>query len=189
MQHVIIGAGPAGVTAAEALRRLSPECEIKIIGEEPEPPYSRMALPYHLVNQVPESGTYLRKRDNYFEKLAIDVVQDRVSAIDTVSKTLKLVSGGDQSYDRLLIATGSTAVKPPVEGIGLPGVHNCWTLEDARAILERAKPGAKVLLMGAGFIGCIILEALASRKVDLTVVEMENRMVPRMMNQTFRWIN
>lgn len=183
MQHVIIGAGPAGVTAAEALRRLSPDCEITIIGDEPEPPYSRMALPYHLVNQVGEFGTYLRKKENYFDDQRIDILQDRVSSIDTEAKIVTLESGSEKAYDRLLIATGSTAVKPPVEGIGLPGVHNCWTLADARSILDRAKPGAKVLLMGAGFIGCIILEALASRKVDLTVVEMEDRMVPRMMNQ------
>lgn len=59
----------------------------------------------------------------------------------------------------------------------------CWTLEDARHIFSLATPGAKVVLMGAGFIGCIILEALAARGVDLTVVEMEDRMVPRMMDQ------
>jgi NAD(P)H-nitrite reductase large subunit len=60
---------------------------------------------------------------------------------------------------------------------------NCWTLADARRIIERCTPGSRVMLMGAGFIGCIILEALASRGVKLTVIEMEDRMVPRMMNQ------
>ena len=65
----------------------------------------------------------------------------------------------------------------------LPGVHPCWTLADYRNIAARADKGAKVVLMGAGFIGSIILEALAARGVDLTVVELENRMVPRMMNE------
>jgi NAD(P)H-nitrite reductase large subunit len=60
-------------------------------------------------------------------------------------------------------------------------VHPCWTLADARAIQTLAQPGARVVQMGAGFIGCIILEALASRGVKLTVVEMGDRMVPRMM--------
>jgi NAD(P)H-nitrite reductase large subunit len=60
-------------------------------------------------------------------------------------------------------------------------VHPCWTLADARAIMALAKPGARVVQMGAGFIGCIILEALASRGVKLSVVEMGDRMVPRMM--------
>jgi len=82
----------------------------------------------------------------------------------------------------LLIATGSTPLAPPIPGIDLPGVTSCWTLEDARHIARVAKPGSKVVLMGAGFIGCIILEALAKSGADLTVVEMEDRMVPRMMN-------
>jgi NAD(P)H-nitrite reductase large subunit len=63
----------------------------------------------------------------------------------------------------------------------LPGVHPCWTLEDARAIAARATKGSRVVQMGAGFIGCIILEALAARGVELVVVEMGDRMVPRMM--------
>jgi len=63
-------------------------------------------------------------------------------------------------------------------------VHPCWTLADARAIMALAQPGARVLQMGAGFIGCIIMEALAMRGVKLSVVEMGDRMVPRMMGPT-----
>jgi NAD(P)H-nitrite reductase large subunit len=63
-------------------------------------------------------------------------------------------------------------------------VHSCWTLADARAIAHLATPGAKVLQMGAGFIGCIIMEALQQRGVELSVVEMGDRMVPRMMGPT-----
>jgi NAD(P)H-nitrite reductase large subunit len=182
MQHVIIGTGPAGVIAAETLRKQAPESGVTLIGDEPEPPYSRMALPYYLVDNIDERGTHLRKRDNWFEDHRIEVIRDHVDSIDTDAKTLSTKSGGSRSYDRLLIATGSEAVKPPIDGVNLPGVYNCWTLADAREIIERAKPGARVVLMGAGFIGCIILEALASRGVELTVIEMEDRMVPRMMN-------
>jgi NADPH-dependent 2,4-dienoyl-CoA reductase/sulfur reductase-like enzyme len=66
----------------------------------------------------------------------------------------------------------------------LPNVHSCWTLEDARKIMALATKGARVLQMGAGFIGCIIMEALAARGVRLSVVEMGDRMVPRMMGPT-----
>jgi NAD(P)H-nitrite reductase large subunit len=86
-------------------------------------------------------------------------------------------------YDRLLIASGCYPVRPPLPGIDLPGVHTCWTLADARAIAERAQPGSRVLQIGAGFIGCIIMEALCARGVKLTVVEKGNRMVPRMMTE------
>jgi NAD(P)H-nitrite reductase large subunit len=74
-------------------------------------------------------------------------------------------------------------MKAPIPGIDSPGVHACWTMEDARKIIAGAKPGARVLQMGAGFIGCIIMEALAARGTKLTVVEMGDRMVPRMMTE------
>ncbi len=184
MQHVIIGAGPAGVIAAETLHKLDGDAHVTLIGEEAEPPYSRMAIPYLLIDQIGEAGTYLRKGPGHYEGRGIDVRQGRVSKVETKTKRVSLEGGGEVDYDKLLIATGSHPVAPPIPGIDAEGVHPCWTLADARAIAALAKPGASVVLMGAGFIGCIILEALASRRVKLTVVEMENRMVPRMLDET-----
>lgn len=183
MKHVIIGAGPAGVVAAQTLRSLDAGSKITLVGDEGEPPYSRMAIPYYLVDNIGEDGTYLRKQAGWYDERAIERVDDRVASVDSAAHQLRFESGRTLDYDRLLIATGSSAVKPPIDGVDLAGVHNCWTLADAREIINRAKPGANVVLMGAGFIGCIILEALASRGVKLTVIEMEDRMVPRMMNQ------
>ncbi|MBO68306.1 MAG: FAD-dependent oxidoreductase [Acidiferrobacteraceae bacterium] len=183
MRHLIIGAGPAGVVAAETLRQLDSSSDILLIGDESEPPYSRMAIPYLLRGRIGEEGTYLRKSARYFEERRIEILQERVSTISTDNRSVRLESGNVEAYDRLLIATGSSPTSPPIDGVDLPGVHSCWTLEDARSIAARSSSGSKVVLMGAGFIGCIILEALASCGVDLTVVELENRMVPRMMNQ------
>jgi NADPH-dependent 2,4-dienoyl-CoA reductase/sulfur reductase-like enzyme len=184
MEHVIIGAGPAGVVAAETLHKLDPASSVTIVGDEPEPPYSRMALPYYLIERIDESGTYLRKDAGHFRDLGIGLKQGRVESVSPGERRLRLADGSTLSYDRLLVATGSRPATPPVPGIDLPAVHACWTLEDGRNIARLAKPGAKVILMGAGFIGCIILEALAKRKVELTVVEMADRMVPRMMSNT-----
>ncbi|MEQ8660648.1 MAG: FAD-dependent oxidoreductase [Gammaproteobacteria bacterium] len=182
MQHVVIGAGPSGVVAAETLRKLQPEAGITLIGDEPEPPYSRMAIPYLLIKQIEEQGTHLRKSAGHFAAQRIDVVQGRVSALDRAARRLTLADGSSVAYDRLLVATGSRPVAPPIPGMDLAGVTSCWTLADARRIAATARPGARVVLMGAGFIGCIILEALARSGAALTVVEMGDRMVPRMMN-------
>ncbi len=184
MKHVIIGAGPAGVIAAETLRKVDPTASIVMIGEEQEPPYSRMALPYYIINKIDETGTYLRKDAAHFSNKDIDIIRDRVNTIDAAGKKLELANQDSVDFDKLLIATGSHPIRPPIEGMDLPNIHSCWTLEDGRNIVNKAKPGSNVVLMGAGFIGCIILEALAMRDVNLTVIEMGDRMVPRMMDQT-----
>lgn len=183
-RHVILGAGPAGVIAAETLRKHAPADEIVLIGDEPEPPYSRMAIPYLLIGNIDERGTYLRKNPAHYDNLRIDVRRQRAKSVDAQAKAVVLGDNTALDFDTLLIATGSSPVRPPIRGMDLPGVHSCWTLEDARRILQLATPGARVLQMGAGFIGCIILEALAMRGVQLTVVEMGDRMVPRMMGPT-----
>ncbi|HSV71173.1 MAG TPA: FAD-dependent oxidoreductase [Methylibium sp.] len=184
MRHLILGAGPAGVIAAETIRKHSPYDTITIVGDEPEPPYSRMAIPYLLVGKVGEDGTYLRRDPDQFRKLNIKLLRQRALRVDAKARTVTLDNGSVLGFERLLIATGSNPVRPPVPGMDLPGVQPCWTLENARAIAALAQPGAKVLQMGAGFIGCIIMEALALRGVELTVVEMGDRMVPRMMGPT-----
>jgi NAD(P)H-nitrite reductase large subunit len=183
MKHVIIGTGPAGVVAAETLRKRAPQDDITMLGDEPEPPYSRMALPYLLVGNIAEDGTYLRKDADHFDKLGIVVRKGRATGVDTAKREVRIDSGELLPYDRLLIASGVSPNRPRIPGMDLPNVLACWTLDDARKILAVAKPGAKVLQMGAGFIGCIIMEALAERGVDLTVVEAGNRMVPRMMTE------
>ena len=183
MKHIIIGNGPAGVIAAETIRKLRPGDGITLIGDEPSPPYSRMAIPYLLMGDIDESGTLLRKARDHYGRLRIDLLQEHVDRVDTARRAVRTLSGEWLPYDRLLIASGASPVKPPLDGIDLPGVMPCWTLDHAHRIAERLKPGARVLQMGAGFIGCIVMEALAASGVELTVVEMGNRMVPRMMTE------
>ncbi len=182
MHHVIIGAGPAGVIAAETLRAEDKAASISLIGAEAEPAYSRMAIPYYLIGNIQESGTYLREPNNHLRGLNIEMRHDTVSGVDTGNKTLSLASGDTISYDKLLIATGSHPVSPPVPGMDHDRVCSCWTLDDARKIIAHTEAGSDVVLIGAGFIGSIILEALVQRGVNLSVVETGDRMVPRMLD-------
>jgi NAD(P)H-nitrite reductase large subunit len=184
MHHVIIGGGPAGVIAAETIRKQAPYDNITIVSDEPEPPYSRMAIPYLLMGNVKEDGTYLRKNSAHLKDLHINWVHANVKHIDTAIKKIAFNSGIEVTFDTLLIATGSHPIKPPIPGIDSAGVHTCWTMDDARKIMALATHGSRVLQLGAGFIGCIIMEALAARGGKLSVVEMGDRMVPRMMGPT-----
>jgi NAD(P)H-nitrite reductase large subunit len=184
MKHVIVGAGPAGVVAAETLRKGDSNAEIQIIGDESEPPYSRMAIPYLLDGDIGEDGTHLRKSPGHYDNLKIPYSQGQVESVAAGDNSLTLAGGDKVSYDRLLLATGARAVQLPVPGMDLAGVHNCWTLADAREIAKLAKKDSNVVLIGAGFIGCIILASLLKLAGNLTVVEMEERMVSRMMDDT-----
>jgi NAD(P)H-nitrite reductase large subunit len=184
MDYVILGAGPAGVTAAETLRGLDRDARVTLVGGEPGPPYSRMAIPYLLQGNIEEKGTYLRQQSGHYDELGISYLQGPANAIDVPNKRLCLAGGAEVRYDKLLIATGASPVNPPIQGTGLPGVHSCWTLEDAREILKRAERGSSLVLLGAGFIGSIVLEALYVRGCQLTVVEIAPRMVARMMDDT-----
>jgi len=182
MKHVIVGAGPAGVVAAETLHKSDRNAEIHLIGGEPEPPYSRMAIPYLLEGNIAEDGTYLRKTAGHYDALAIQYSHGRVENVAAGDNSLTIEGGEKIGYDRLLIATGARPMQLPVPGIDLAGVHNCWTLADAREIAKLAAKDSNVVLIGAGFIGCIILESLLKLAGNLSVVEMEERMVSRMMD-------
>jgi NAD(P)H-nitrite reductase large subunit len=193
MKHVILGNGPAGVLAAETLRRTTPNDDIVMVGCEDAPPYSRMAIPYMLMNRIGEHGTYLRKDDDHFRRLGISLINAKAITLDDKARRVGLDNGTTLDYDRLLIATGATPIVPNIPGFDLPDVHTCWTLDDARSIIAKTAPGKRVLQVGAGFIGCIIMESLAERGIHLTVVEMGDRMVPRMMTPTAgnmirRWV-
>jgi NAD(P)H-nitrite reductase large subunit len=184
MKYVILGAGPAGVTAAETIRGLDKTGTITMVGGEPEPPYSRMAIPYLLHGSIAEKGTYLRQDLTHFDRIGVKFVTAKAGGVDIKTRQMFLSGGATLPFDKLLIATGASPIIPKVPGANLPGVHSCWTLPDAREILRLADKGAPVVLVGAGFIGSIVLEALHQRGCDLTVVEIAPRMVARMMDET-----
>lgn len=184
MHHVIVGSGPAGVTAAETIRSLDTNAEITMIGGEGEAPYSRMAIPYLLHGDIEEKGTYLRQDPGHFDRLGITYRNERIAGIDASERKLWSTGGQPIAYDKLLLCTGASPIIPRIEGHDLAGVHTCWTLADAREIAKVVGPGMPVVLVGAGFIGCIVLEALHQTGCHLTVVEIAPRMVARMMDET-----
>ena len=121
MKHLILGNGPAGVVAVEALRKAAPRDEIVMVGCENEPSYSRMAIPYLLEGNIDESGTWLRKTPGHFEKLGVRLLNARAVAVDTPAQRVLFADGHFETYDRLLVATGSHPVRPPIPGVACAG--------------------------------------------------------------------
>lgn len=192
MRHVIVGAGPAGIAALETIRQMgTADDEITLIGDEPA--YARMALPYWAAGEVPREHVFIAD-GAHFEKLKVKThFGRRVKRVDTSARQLTLDDGLVVAYDRLLVATGSSPTRPPVPGADLPGVHSFWNLEDARATISAIESGRRVVLVGAGFIGLIVLNALFKRGLDLTVVEVAPHVLPRMLDATgagmvHRWL-
>ncbi|MBI3031268.1 MAG: NAD(P)/FAD-dependent oxidoreductase [Candidatus Rokubacteria bacterium] len=180
-RHVVVGGGPAGIFAIETLRDLAPADEITLISDEPA--YSRMVLPYLMAGEISEEHVFTGK-DRYFERLKVKTLIQRVDRVEPRGKTLTLADASTVPFDTLLIATGSSPLRADIPGASGPGVSNLWTLADARAILSRVKgKKAKVVFAGAGFIGFIVLNALAKTGCELQVVEVEPQILPRMLDR------
>ena len=172
MKYVIIGAGPAGVRAAEALRQEDTSGEIVLVSGEPGEPYARMAIPYILTGRIGEEGTHQRKSAGHFENLRIRYLNNKALKVQAgeCGGAVELDDGSTLAYDRLLVATGSSPTRPPIPGTDVDGCVACWTLEDARVIAAKLKPGNKVVMMGAGFVAGVIMKPLVASSVRLSVI-------------------
>jgi NAD(P)H-nitrite reductase large subunit len=172
MNFVIIGAGSAGVRAAETLREHSPEATITLISGEPGEPYSRMAIPYILTGAIDEDGARQRRSHHYLQDLDIRYVHGKVIQVHPGPDggRVEMEDGSQLDYDRLLVATGSSPTLPPLPGTDLPGVVTCWTLEDARQIAAKLVPGARVVMLGAGFVAGVCMKSLVGSGAKLSVV-------------------
>ena len=124
MKYVLIGAGPAGVRAAETLRKEDPTGEITLVGGEPGAPYARMAIPYVLNKSITESGALQRKADLRYDLQGIRYLNRKALKVHARADggTVDLDDGSTLDYDRLLVATGSSPSLPPIPGTDLPGV-------------------------------------------------------------------
>jgi len=182
--HLIIGGGPAAINAVETIRDFdNGAARITLVSDEPA--YSRMVLPYWLANQIPRQQVFTAD-DAYYDALKVERrLGQRVAKIDPQGRTVTLDDGQPLAFDNLLIATGSSAVVPPIPGADLPGVHPLWTLAHTEAVLQAAGTRAKpeVLFIGAGFIGFIVLNAMYKRGWKLHVVEMADHVLPRMLDR------
>jgi NAD(P)H-nitrite reductase large subunit len=182
-RHVIVGAGTAGWNAVTTLRELDKgDSEIILVSEEA--PYSRMVLPYYLARSIGESHLYTASPSRLAELKVETRIGQRAERIDSADNKLVLEGGQEIVYDNLLIATGSSPLKASVTGADGDHVHSFWTLSQARAVAARLRREARVAMVGAGFISFTILSALVNRGAKLTVVELEPRILPRMVDET-----
>jgi NADPH-dependent 2,4-dienoyl-CoA reductase/sulfur reductase-like enzyme len=183
MRLVILGGVAAGTKAASRARRLDPELEITVYQEEPEPSISECGLPYLLSGVVgARENLIARTPEKFAEKDIAVLVRHRVESIDTAAKKLSVrdLSTGeafDDTYDRLIIATGARAALPPIPGADLDGVFKLRFLTDTDEIgryIEERSP-ERATIVGGGYIGLEVAENLCALGMEVSLIEGEDR--------------
>ncbi|AGB41159.1 NAD(FAD)-dependent dehydrogenase [Halobacteroides halobius DSM 5150] len=183
---VVIGGVAGGASAAAKARREDEEAEVIVFEEGKYPSFANCGLPYYVGGTIEDRSSLLQvspqRFDNWF---GIDVrVEHQVTEIDREAKKVSVTNKQTkeefkESYDKLIIATGARASKPPVPGIDLDKIFTLKTIPDADAIVEQleASPTSAVVV-GAGYIGIEATEELAKRGLDVTLIEMQDQILP-----------
>jgi nitrite reductase (NADH) large subunit len=170
---VVIGAGVAGVTAAEELRRVLPDAELTLIGEEPYAFYNRMGITRLVSESVSIESLYLNRRD-WADSRRIDYRRGvAATAIDRANREVILADGDRLPYDRLVIATGATPIVPPIDGFGAQGSFVLRTIDDAVQIQQhvRRRRCRTAVIVGAGLLGLEAAYYLAQLEVRVLVLD------------------
>ncbi len=196
MRYVIIGGDAAGMSAASRLKRLSPESDIVVYEKTGDVSYSACGMPYNIADEAaPISKLVVRTADAFINVQGIELYTG--SPVESIDRKNKIVRGTgadgkpfETAYDKLLIATGASAIIPDVPGTDLDGVFVLKTLGDARLIkdyLAGGKSGGKAsvktaVIIGMGYIALEMAEALTERGIKVTMIKKRKTLLPWMID-------
>ncbi len=178
---VVLGNGIAGVTAADFVRRGHPECEIHVVGQEPHVLYNRMGISRLVYGRSAMQGLFLLPEQWYDEHQITAWLNTVATRIDLESRRVLLGTGDVLPYDRLILATGSSSVEPPVTGFGRPGSFVLRSATDAAHIRAYAQQHASrdAVVSGGGLLGLEAAHSLLELGLRVTVLERGARLLSR----------
>ena len=184
MKYVIIGNSAAAVGCIEGLRKCDKDGSITVISDETHHVYSRPLISYYLAGKVRPENMVYRKND-FYEKNNVDLMLGKkAAAIDPKKKTVTLISGEVVSYDKLLIATGSSPFVPPTQGLGdQDNVFTFLKYDDALGIEKLVTKESRVVVVGAGLIGLKAVEGLVPVVGSVDVIELAPRVLPMILDE------
>ena len=183
MEHIIIGNGVAGTEAAKNIRKRDPLAEIKIFTQDHYPFYSRPRIPELLAKEVTAEGIFVYNLEWYHKNKIQMYLNCTVKSIDPKNQKITLTDGSNFSYNKLLLATGSSGALPPIEGINTTeGIFTLRSVEDVMTITRRAADAKTVTLIGGGLLGLEAGNGLRKLGPSVTIVEIFDRLLPRQLD-------
>ena len=181
---IIIGNGVAGAMAAEVIRKNNKGIGISVYSDEPYPFYSRIKLPHFLGDEIRQEDTYIYTTDWYEEKGIVLYPGTKIKSIEPDKKNIITERNEKVSYDKLLLATGSTNFVPPIKGREKNGFFTLRTIKDVLSIKEYSQKNKNAILIGGGLLGLEAARGLKVRGLNVTVVEFFSRLLPRQLDET-----
>ncbi len=182
---IVIGNGMVGYKFCEKLRAKAKADEVSLVvyGEEPIPAYDRVHLSEYFENQSAEK-LYMAPRSWYEENDITLKTGQLVTNIDRESRAIETHTGEKESYDYLILATGSSAMVPPITGVDKKGVFVYRTIEDLEQIIDYAQHAKRGAVLGGGLLGLEAAKALLDLKLDAQVIEFAPRLMPRQLDDS-----
>jgi NAD(P)H-nitrite reductase large subunit len=185
-KYLIIGNSAGGIGAAEAIREVDRPGAITIISDEPYPAYSRPLISEYLADRCPLERMLYRLADFYLKNNIQTLFGERVIQLNTEGHSVKLAGGQTLGWQKLLLATGGSPIIPGIERTDLKGVFTFNKLDDAKAIdefLNQFTKKIRAVVIGGGLIGVSVTEALVKRSVEVTIVEMKERILNTILDE------
>ncbi len=181
-QLVVVGNGMAGVACVEQILKHAPQFDITIVGDETHVNYNRILLSSVLAGEKSPDEITLNPL-GWYEKNGIRLrVGVRIVDVDPIARTVTGSDGSIVPFDTLLLATGSHAWLPPIQGLDKEGVFQFRTLDDTRALLTRSGPGVKAVVIGGGLLGLEAARGLQVQGCDVTVVHLMSTLMERQLD-------
>ena len=186
MKAVVVGGVAGGMSFAARARRLAEDAQIVVLERDQYVSYANCGLPYYLGGEIADrDALLLHTPESLARSLALDVrTGHEVLAVRPAERRVRIRERAtgreyDETYDALVLSTGAAPRIPPVPGTDLPGVRVLRTVPDADALRAMLEGGARrAVLVGAGFIGLEVAEALRHRGLDVTVIELASQVLP-----------
>ncbi len=183
-QLVVVGNGMAGVSCVEQILKQPHDFEITIFGDETHANYNRILLSLVLAGEKSADEIVLNDLEWYQSNQICTRLGVKITGIDRTRKVVLGEDGGITEYDKLILATGSSAFIPPIPGVDKKNVHVFRTLDDTRALLEKSRPGLKTVVIGGGLLGLEAARGLQMRGCEVTVVHLMDTLMERQLDAT-----